>query len=250
MTGRPGSATAVFVFGEMRSGTNMLVDVFSRSRFAECYEEYDDEAYHDYVLRDDRTIEQLIARSCARRVVFKPITSNQKAAQLLDRFPDSRGVWIYRRYLDVVNSAVRNFSENNKYLYYMLHDPETAGWRLENVTEENLELVRRIWSAGASEESARALIWYLRNCQLFQQALDCDDRLLVVRYEDIVRSPDVHVRRVFDFVGLEFEPAVTRGLFQSSIDKHASPDIDPEIEELCRGLLARLDNCSGQGPAD
>lgn len=223
----------------------MLVDVFSRSRFAECYEEYDDEAYEDYVLRDDRIIEQLVARSCARRVVFKPITSNQRAAQLLDRFADSRAIWIFRTYSDVVNSAVRNFSENNKYLYYMLHDPETAGWRLENVTEENLALVRRVWNSGVSEESARALIWYLRNCQLFQQALESDSRMMVVRYEDVVRNPDVHVPRIFEFVGLEYETAVTKGLFQSSIRKHSAPEIDPEIDELCRGLLARLDHCCG-----
>lgn len=125
------SARPAFVFGSQRSGTNMLMDVLKKHPATDCYDETDSEAFDNYVLRDTKVVDRLVSDSRARLAVFKAITSSQHAANLLKRFSSGKAVWIYRDYNDVVNSALRRFTEHRKYLGYILHDPVRAGWRRE-----------------------------------------------------------------------------------------------------------------------
>ena len=69
----------------------------------------------------------------------------------------------------MLNSSLRQFREHREYLYYMLHDRKKAAWRVENVTAQDLELVKGYYEKGISDASSRALIWYLRNKLYYQQ---------------------------------------------------------------------------------
>jgi hypothetical protein len=237
---RPRQARAAFIFGAQRSGTNMLVGALGRNRQIECYNEHDDEAFCNYRLRDDATIQRLVLRSRAKRVVLKPICESQWAQRLLNTYPDARAIWAYRHYTDTVNSALRQFTEHARYLHYMLHDKQTAGWRVENVSEDDMELVREHYERGVSDASARALIWYLRNHLFFQQDLQRDDRVSLARYERIVRSPETELPRLSEFLGVDFQPSQARSIFQTSIRKQEPPAIDPSIAALCDDLSDRL----------
>ena len=105
----------VFICGEMRSGTNMLTDCFDRSWNTAIYNETDDDAFTGYALHDDSTVGALIDGSSATHVVFKSIADSSRAAALLETFDRSRVVWIFRNPEDVVNSAMRKWTEHNKY---------------------------------------------------------------------------------------------------------------------------------------
>lgn len=241
LTSRAGRARGAFLFGMQRSGTNMLLEALARNRRVECFNEGDDEAFDRYRLRDDVTVRRLISRSCADLVVFKPICDSQHAGQLLDAHPQSKAVWIYRYHGDVVNSALRNFNEHSRYLYYMLHDPETAGWRVENVSRENMALVQHWYSMGITDPSARALIWYLRNVQFFEQSLDCDDRVRLAGYEQVVTAPETELAGVCTHLAIEFSSGMAHGLFRTSVRKSEPPHIDPRIVGLCHELHTRLE---------
>ena len=232
----------------------MLLDVFDRCPVAECYNETDPAAFDNYVLRAPATLATLIRRAPGRAVVFKSICDSQNAAVLLDRHDRARALWIYRRYPDVVNSALRNFSEHNRYLHYMLHDPVVARWRLENVDAYCLQLVRKFHTRGISEASARALIWYLRNYQFFQQRLDRDPRVTLVSYEKLVLDPNAVLRPVFAALELPYEPRWAKPLFRSSIGRNPAPRIDAAVSRLCDELFHYLDDAlaaqEGTTPAD
>ena len=182
-------ARPAFVFGAQRSGTTMMAKVIGRCERAEIYLENDPEAFDNYSLRDLATIDELVRQSRADVVLFKSILDSQIAAELLDRYDRSKAIWIFRPYWDVVNSSLRQFRDHYQELDSMVRRPQDAGWRVKNVAESDMELVRFYHKKKVSDASARALLWYLRNQLLFQQVLDVDSRVAIINYDDIVRRP-------------------------------------------------------------
>lgn len=225
----------------MRSGTNMLLDCFDSCLAAETFNETDSEAFVDYELRDLQVIAALINRSRATHAVFKPTADTNRAAEIMDAFPGSRSVWIYRRYQDAVNSAIEKWHQHNEYLRVVLEEPERARWRTRNLSSRDIELVREHYGRGLSEPSARALIWYLRNAPCVNERLDARPDLLVVNYESLVSDPASELRRIFEFLELPFQDRYLRHISTGSVRKAADPAVDAEIERLCSELTARLD---------
>jgi hypothetical protein len=103
-------------------------------------------------------------------------------------------------------------------------------------------MLRSHYSRKLSEQSARALIWFLRNSFYFECGLDRRSDVQLLTYESAVQSPDRHVRRAFEHCGLPFESSYTRKMFESSVGRLQKPAIDAKVEELCVGLLDKLDS--------
>jgi hypothetical protein len=234
-------ATPAFVFGEMRSGTNMLIRALNKSANTECYNENDDEAFIDYELKPNDVIEGLINKSYARVVGFKPIADSHRARDIVEHFPNAKAVWIYRRYQDAVVSALKLWKQHRKYLELVLFSPEKASWRAKNLTNENRELIRYFYEKGVSDASSRALIWYLRNNLYYQQNLDDHPNVFLVNYERIVSEPAVRVPQICKFVGCEYHERMSQGIFSSSVHKSFKERLDPEIAERCEKLFERLE---------
>lgn len=233
-------SVTTFIGGCQRSGTNFFIRVLNHCKVTECYLENDDEAFDNYMLKNYDKIKQLVSKSKAQVVVFKSICDSQKINELFTNLPNSKAIWIFRHYNDVVNSALRNFKEHRKYLYYMLYEPIIARWRIENVTKEDLELVEKYYKQGIDDASSSALVWWLRNKLFFQQHLDKNSKLLMVRYENLVTQPVKEFERVFNFLGIYCDVKVTRIAHTKSISKNSPPNIDPEIKMLCEELFIRL----------
>jgi hypothetical protein len=240
LSNRPGNAVAVMLFGEMRSGTNMLLDCFDAALRAETFNETDDEAFVDYELRDLGFLRELVKRSAGTHVVFKPTADGNRAGEIMDALPGARGVWIFRTYVDVINSALKSFKQHNGYLERIVERSPKARWRAINLTDADIRMIQRHMDRGLSDESARALIWYLRNDFYFRQGLDRRPDVLLVNYEDLVRSPVNVVREVFEFAGLAFRPKYVREVSAASVGRKTPPNIDPEVIKLCDDLLGRL----------
>jgi len=236
--------TTVFVVGCQRSGTNMLMDTIERAPDAWVYhEDSRSVAFRNYRLRSDEVIERLIRRSYARTVGFKPVCDSHWTDRLLDRHPDSRAIWIYRDYQDVANSAVRNFGAHQADIvrWIVEKDWKTLDWRGERLSESTVDLVHRVYRSDLSPEEGAALFWYMRNQLFFELSLHRDERVLFVRYEHLVGRPGEVFPRVFSFIGCTLDPVFYAGVFESSVRKHAFPEIDPELRKACEELQARLD---------
>jgi len=240
LSGARGRAGVVFVLGEMRSGTNMLAQALERHDRVECYHENDDEAFDDYVLRPVPAVQSLVARSRADEVVFKSIADMGRARELFDAFPGARGFFIFRRFEDVVNSALRSFSEHNEYLRLVIEDDERARWRRWGMTEDLMALIREWHARGISEASARALIWYVRNRSFLEQGLIGSERLALLNYEALVRNPHAHFTFAARFLGLAPSAKMGRGVVATSIRRREPPEIEPAIRELCETLFEQL----------
>ena len=249
--GRRGNAIPVLIFGEQRSGTNMLLDCFRLSPRTAIYNETDEDAFVDYELRDLGVIADLVRRSPASHVVLKPTADGNRASEVLDALPGSRGVWIYRRYQDAVTSALALFRETSlEYLQKIAAGAPNARWRALNLSADDIALVDDYLARGISEASARALIWYIRNGFYFRLGLDRRADVMLINYEELVRNPTAVVARAFDFVGLAFEQRYVTRVFGSSVGRRPMPDLDPGISALCDTMMERFARQGGAVATD
>jgi hypothetical protein len=234
----------VFIVGCNRSGTNMVCGAIGNSPHGWDYLESEvNIAFNGYYLRADSIIEQLIRRTPAPIVSFGGILDSQFTNELLSRFEGARALWVYRRYEDVANSAVRSWGDHPKDLASRVArgDLDSLGARGAKISADTVRLFNELYRDDISNEAGACLYWYLRNHLYFELNLHQDARVLLVQYEDAVLNKERAFRRVFDFLGFPYHPEIIGDVFASSVGKHPWPGVDPAVEEVCRSLQARLD---------
>jgi hypothetical protein len=231
----------VFVGGVQRSGTNMMMDVLERSLETSVFHERDPRAFQDYMMFAPSVIHRLVDESPARCVVIKALCESQDLAQLLRDFAPAKGIWSLRRYEDMVNSHVRSWPGEVSTMHRLVADRNSMKWRGRGMSDETYATIKRLHRPDLDDWSAAALFWYLRNMLFFEQGLDRDPRVRVVKYETLVSTPDQEFRELFDFLGLTYSRRVASVVHSRSIRKNVPPRIDPAIREVCDALSRRFD---------
>jgi hypothetical protein len=237
-----GGKQVVLVAGVQRSGTNMMMNVLERSLETDVYHERDPRAFDSYEMRPRHVIRKLIDRSPASCMVIKSLCELQDLAALLDEFAPARAVWVVRDFDDVVNSHLRLWTGMPESIRRIVEDGDTAGWRGRGMSRETLALLRDHYHADLDIPSACALFWYFRNVLFFEQHLDRNPLVRLVRYEHLVTHPHETFGSLFEFLGLRYTPRISRHVFASSVRKAEPPKIDPAIRRLCEGLTLRFES--------
>jgi Sulfotransferase domain len=235
---------ATLVCGVQRSGTDMLMNILEKSLETDVYHEHDRRAFSDYQLLAPPVIRNLIQRSPARRVVMKALCDADRISELLRSFAPANAIWMVRRYDDTINSNMSRWPGGRNQLDKIVLDRSAGGWRGRGMTDETHALIRRHYHRGMNDASALALFWYYRNQLLFDQKLEEDPRLLILRYESLVEDPASYGAVIAQFVDIEFAQGMVDFVFQGSIGKRPRPEIEPPIRDLCDGMLDRLTRLS------
>ncbi len=234
-----------FVFGCQRSGTNMTLRVLGQSMDVDCVEENDPRAFDKCRIIDTETCAALAARATARCTIFKPICDSHRALELYDLYPGSKGIWCYRDYRDVANSAVEYWGDQSLTYIRELFDGGGdwgfAQWNREGVTEDCLSTMREAAGDEMVIHDAAALFWYMRNRTFFEQNLDRNPRTLLTRYEDAATEPVREFERMCDFLDVRFSHDMVSGVFTKSLRKRPYGGSNERVKNLCDDMLARLD---------
>lgn len=236
-----GPSTQVFVAGVQRSGTNMLMHVLERSPDTDVVHEGDPRAFDQYVMRALPVVQDLDRRSPAAFFVIKALCELDRIPAFLDAFDRPRCVWIYRDYRDVANSMLASFRSIPDTVRRLARDGDAVGWWGQGMSERTRRILGEVTARPVTDHSLAALLWYLRNVLYFEQGLDRDPRVLPVRYETLVASPTREAERVFAFLGIPFSERYTARVHATSVSRRSPPELDEEVETLCRDLLQRLD---------
>jgi len=242
---RPRNAIPAFIFGMQRSGTNMLLYTLARSPDVEAINETDPEAFAECRLQRGVLDAKLVQKSRSRIVLLKPMCDSQHAASILRSHVSSKGLWIYRGLDDVVNSGLRQWKDHVSYLETMRNAPDRAGWRSEAVDDRELRLVDWVLENARDDSSSRAAIWYLRNVLYFRQKLHENERVRLVKYEDVVLRPQGNVKMLCSWLGIRYSSKIPRGIHSKSIGKNRPSVINEVLREKCDSLMSRMDDHKG-----
>ncbi len=223
----------------------MVLWTLDRSLEVDRFDENNRAAFRRCRIREGATIEQLLRRSRARRVVFKPICDSHRTVELLDAHRDARAVWVYRDFRDMANSAVTFFGRLNLAFVQDLArgggDWGYAQFNRELITPERERLVQRWCDRDLSAHTAAAVFWYLVNQTFFDQNLTDDRRVILARYEDLVTGAVPEFQRLCRFLDVRFEESMVAHIFSSSVRRRSALPITPDVQQACEVLLARLD---------
>jgi Sulfotransferase family len=236
----------LFVAGVQRSGTNMVMDLLEWSRWTAVFHETDRLAFDNYEMRPTEVILQLATQTHAPWFVIKSLCELDRIPALMDIFGPARVLWVLREFDDCANSAVRSFENFARQVRRLAVDEHPDDWRGRGMSDATRRVLRTFASDDLSETSAAALMWYYRNILFFERGLDKDPRVTLVRYEELVRTPNEVTREVFAWLGLpDWSPWIVRHVHARSARREVRADIDPGVRTLCDGLRARFDALRG-----
>lgn len=243
---RPGQdKTIVFIVGCQRSGTSMLSHLFRRDREVFTFDEVSPLSSQDPEgLRLDplEDVQRIIRGVRAGMVVCKPLVESQNLKQLLDAFPGSKAIWMYRDVGAVARSNLVYFGQDNgrKDLMPLLAG-DVRDWRAEHVAVEDVAVVRDML-AGSQDLDAAALFWWLRNRLLFRDDLAADPRVRVVEYDALLADPAAVMAAIYQFLDWPFPgETIVAEVIPRARSRRSDADLKPEIAELCRTLEARYE---------
>lgn len=196
----------VFIFGCQRSGTDMLCRVFERDFRASVLGEQSCITGHNgqrLRLKPFAQVKEILQQCRTPLVVAKPLVESQHADSLLRQVSRSKAIWMFRDYRDVARSNVKKFRSQIDAMRAIV-GRRPGNWRSEGVSDEVHAVVAPHFCESMSRLDAAALMWYARNTLYFERELDQHGDVMLCKYEDLVARPSDTMRRVYEFLEIEF----------------------------------------------
>lgn len=234
----------VFIFGCQRSGTTLLGRVFDQDLRSSVLQENNILTTiingEDLRLKPFPEVLRNLARIRAPLIVTKPLVESAHAPTILKEIPQSKGIWMFRDFKDVVASNVKRFSSQLKGLKLATFGSPPS-WRSEGMSEETKGILKSFYRDDIPVADAAALGWYSRNVLFFELGLDKHGAVKLCKYEDLVQHPDSTMRNLYNFIGVPYPPwTITREIDQFSLKLGRVIKINHDIVLLCTDLQNRL----------
>ena len=190
-------------------------------------------------------ISQIFSKEKAPLLIVKPLVESQNIVQLLDYFPNSKTIWIYRQYKDVASSSNKRFG--NDPTYYNLRaviDPRLNDhWYAENVSEKTKRIVRKVFTKDRPIFDLKALGWYVRNILFFELELFLNPRVALLKYEDFVLNPSKIMKQIYQYLDISYPGnRIVKGIHSDSINKGQRVELSLDIQCICEKLLTDLND--------
>jgi len=244
---RNGGKVVVFIVGCQRSGTSLLTNIFEKDLQTKVYGERSRLSSHDTAtkirLNPLPEVKSVLDTLPVNLIVLKPLVETQNLPRLLEFFPQSKALWMYREYKEVVSSSLKRWGMDNGINNLR---PIALGlspnWRSENIAPETREVVCRYFTEDMNPYDAAALFWYSRNKLYFDLGLLQRDNVKLCKYEDLVTQPTNTMAKVYQYLQKDCpSEQVTKMVHANSVRKKTPVPVSPEIDKLCRDLHMELD---------
>jgi hypothetical protein len=236
----------LLIVGCQRSGTTLMARLFDADRDCRVFNEYSELSSIGkgrIRLNPLPDVAAVLSRVPAPLVVAKPLVETQRVRTLLNYFPNSRALFMYRRYADVASSDLRKFGLQNAIDNIRpIATGNTHDWRSAGATPAVREQIARFFSETMNPNDAAALFWFARNQLYFDLELAKHNEIMLCRYEHLAAEPATVMRRIYTFVELPCpDLSHTQQVHSGSVTKGKNLELLPEVRALCDQLQARLD---------
>ena len=233
----------VFIFGCQRSGTTLLGRVFDsdlRSAVLQEINAITGTNESSLRLKPFPEVIHILDKIRAPLIVVKPLVESHRAPEILEEIPQSRGIWMFRHYRDVVASNIKRFASQTEGLKMSISgDPPS--WRSEGVSNETRSILNIFYHDDINAADAAALGWYSTNTLFFELQLNKNSRIKLCKYEDFCETPKEIMKGLYSFIGLQYPKwDLTREVDKQSLSLGQAIEINKTIESLCIELQDRI----------
>jgi len=244
------SKKILFVIGCQRSGTSIMMRVFERDYKSKVYMELDKIFRQDEQamrLKPLQSVKEIFDNAFASLIVSKPLLDTQIIFDILNFFPDSKAIFIFRHYKDVVSSFLKIFGTQTgiKDISPIVQN-NLQDWRAQNVSDEISNIVKKIYSPNMDPFDAAALFWFTRNHLFFDLKLNTNSNVLMCKYEDLVTEPSDTFGNIYKAIDCQFPgKRIIQSVHSRSKGKGKKVSLSPEIESMCKKLWVKLNDAYG-----
>lgn len=240
----------LFIVGCQRSGTSLMNRIFTRDLNISVYRESSKLSSKDpnskkLRLNSYEEIDREFKKNRAKYIVLKPVVETQNTFELLNYFPNSKALWMYRNYQDFVQSNMKRFiPDSGKNALRAILEKERTNWRSEKVSDYVHSTILKYYKPEISRYDAAALFWFARNQLFYDLALDTHPNVFMCRYEDLVRYPQKMVREIYMFMDAKY-PQKNKFLEEinaRSVGKGDKIQLSSDVKELCEELLTKMND--------
>ena len=237
----------LMILGCQRSGTSLIYWIFERDLNTKIYREKSKLTSHDpekLRLNSYQFIQKEIYKHNANLIIMKPLVESQNAITLLNSIRNSKVLWMYRNYNDVISSNLKAFGVGNgiKDLLPIIKN-QITNWRCENISDETKSIISKYFSETMNPFDAAALFWLVRNRLFFENKLYENEKIMLFKYEDLVSNPEKSMRRIYKFVDCKFPGnKIIKSVHSKSIGKGTNVKLTSGIKQLCEVLLYKMDS--------
>jgi len=157
-------------------------------------------------------------------ILLKPILNSYQAKYFLNAFENSKIIWAFRNYNEVVHSSLSKFGDRvalslKDYILIGKGD----GWITKFISDEELITLKDLSKGKLSIEDWMALVWWSVNHIVFYQKLYLNERFLLLDYSDVLSYPKETLQVLYEFTSINIR----------NIDKY----IKTEVHRLKLALL-------------
>lgn len=238
--GRP--QTVIWIFGCQRSGTTFLENTFRHDLDSAVFGEFSQLTIHPAksILSDLNNVREIVQSQNAKYAVIRPLFESDRVIDLLNLFPNSVGVWLFRDCPHVVDSMIRKWGDRF-FEISKRNESKNGLWRLEERVMQIQSQVRKM-SATDPIAEAYACYWLLRNQIPFYLSLFNDKRVCFISYNQLINDPEINVKRIMERAGLNVLWRGFKANAQTSrVARPVSPEISDETLQKCEQLYQKLD---------
>lgn len=189
----------VFIAGMPRSGTTLLEQIISSHSEAEAAGEvgrWDDlrETFFGEIGTQSlsgfalNVVNQNILRRYGNEIVrILEFVSNSKAKKIVEKTPRAMASMGF----------IKLCCPNTKFIHILRHPLDSF------ISSYQSSFASGHTYARDQLEYAKEYVWHLLMMRLWQQRFP--ENILTVKYEDLVRDPEIHARKIIHYIGLEWE---------------------------------------------
>jgi Sulfotransferase domain len=239
----------VLIVGCQRSGTTMMLELFTDDRRSVTFQEESSlstPAEGRLRLKPLPEVSRALGRIRSPLIVLKPLVESQNVTTLLEGLENSRAIWMYRRAESVAASDLGYFgAESGERNLRLLLTNDPPNWRGEFVPETTREVLSRYYRPDIDPYDAAALFWWARTSLYFDLGLDARTDVRLCSYERLVADPETTMRALYEFVGVAYpDRPITDLVHREAARRGERVVLSPDVQQLCDQLQERLDSVS------
>lgn len=206
---RPSTERPIFVIGAHRSGTTLVRLVLDSHSRIGCPPESFFLLPLSKVLFDDKSTEGLTAMGFPRRAQLERLRAF--ASFFFEAYLAARGKqrWADKTppYVDCLDFIEELYGPQCQYLFVYRHGLDVAS----SVAQMRIREVQpHVEACGGDRHRGAARYWATQCRKMMEFRKSLRGRCLEIRYEDLATSPEEIVRKLFEFLGEQWEPEVLR----------------------------------------
>jgi hypothetical protein len=244
---RTSRKAVVLIVGCQRSGTTMMLELFTADRRSVTFQEQSSlssPAEERLRLKPLPEVRRRLERIRAPLLVLKPLVESQHATALLDGLDNSFAIWMYRRAESVAASDLGYFgAESGERNLRLLLTNDPPNWRGEFVPEPTRAVLSQYYRPEMNPYDAAALFWWARTSLFFDLGLQARADVRLCSYERLIADPEPTMRSLYEFVGVAYpDRPITGRVHGGAARRGESVVLSPEVQRLCDELHERLDS--------